>query len=189
MSTDPITPARVYPAGTPLPPAADEPPLPPDPPGLGPDFIPPWRDAPPPPPASPPPPPAEIHHIHTHIVAPADEPEDEPEPESRWSRLWDWITSIAAPWRVGAALAGAVIPIPWTGYSTVATWAYTLSEAREMHVGGAYGLGGAALILTVQRFRKHHGLIALWGVAVTSIGFTGAMDWFDPITAITGVHR
>ena len=184
MSDDPITPARIYPAGTPLPPAAAAPPPP-----LGPDFIPPWRAAPPPPPppAVPPPAAVEIHHVHTHIVVAADEPE--PEPESRWSRLWDWATSIAAPWKITAALAGAVIPIPWTGYSAVTTWAFTLSEAREMHVDFAYGLGGAALLLTVQRFRRTHGLFALWGVAVAGVGFSGAMDWFDPITALTGVHR
>ncbi|MFJ1995300.1 hypothetical protein [Streptomyces asiaticus] len=184
MSDQPINPTRIIPPGAPLP-APAAPPQPP----LGPDFVPPWRTPtpPPPPPAAPPPAAIEIHHVHTHIVVPADEPESEP--ESRWSRLWDWATSIAAPWKVGAALVGAVFPIPWTGYSAVTTWAYTLSKAREMHVGFAYGLGGAALLLAVQRFRAHHGLIALWSVAVAGIGFTGAISFFDPVTALTGVHR
>ncbi|MEU8473741.1 hypothetical protein [Streptomyces hygroscopicus] len=186
--TEPINPTRIIPADTPLP-APAAPPLPPHPPGPG--DIPPWRAAPPPPPPAvpppPPPPPTTIHHVHTHIVIPAAEPE--PEPESRWSRLWTWITSIAAPWKVTTALAGAVIPIPWTGYSAVTTWAYTLSEAREMHVGFGYGLGSAAILFAVQQFRRSRGLFALWAVAVAGIGFTGAMNWFDPITAITGVHR
>ncbi|MEU9792899.1 hypothetical protein AB0E27_20115 [Streptomyces sparsogenes] len=182
---EPVTPTRIIPADAHLPAAPAAPPLPPHPPGPG--DIPPWR-TPEPPAAPPPPPPAiEVHHTHTHILIAADEPE--PEPESRWIRLWNWITSIAAPWKVSAALIGAVFPMPWTGYSAASTWAYTLSEAREMNVGFAYGLGGAVLLLAGQRFRRSHGLFALWAVAVAGVGSIGAISLFDPVTALTGVHR
>ncbi|MFI0768611.1 hypothetical protein ACWDHW_13215 [Streptomyces melanosporofaciens] len=179
--TDPIIPARVYPAGTPLPPAAGSPPQPPPP--LGPDFVPPWRAAPPPPPPAAPPPAAiEIHHVHTHIVV-ASEPEQEHEP--RWERLIAWIR----PRQTILGLAAAVIPMPGTGNSLATSWAAALNDARDTgSIGGAYVLAGVALGIALLINRRRH---TWWGRAllVTAlIGGTGALGWYDPVTLLTGVR-
>ncbi|MET7933473.1 hypothetical protein [Streptomyces sp. NPDC005322] len=179
--SDPIVPARVYPAGTPLPPAAGAPPQPP----LGPDFIPPWRAAaPPPPPAAAPPPAAiEIHHVHTHTVAPADEPE--PEPRFNWARLTAW----ARPRQTTLGLTAAVIPMPHTGHSLATGWSTALNDARNTgSISGAYVLAGAALTIAVLIDRRRHAWWSRTLLAATVIGGTGALGWYDPITLLTGVR-
>ncbi|MFM9637623.1 hypothetical protein [Streptomyces turgidiscabies] len=188
--SDEITPSAVYPAGTPIPTA---PPLPAAP--YGTPDLPPWRIAappPPPPPAAPRPAPAPDpgpieHHVTVELVYP-EQPEPEPEP-GRWSRLWDTITGLVNPWKALGALAAAVIPIPWTGYSAAVTWAYMTSEAREMHPAFGYALAAGAFALAVRRFVQRRSLLALWATAVTLFGFVGAADWFDVVVIITGVHR
>ncbi|MFF1498687.1 hypothetical protein ACFVZR_02120 [Streptomyces sp. NPDC058316] len=113
-----------------------------------------------------------------------------PEPEpGRWARLWDAITARVKPWQAVAALAGAVIPVPWTGYSAATTWAATMSEARDIHVAVGYCLAVGAFALTMRRFMKRRGVLALWGVAVTGIGLFGAASWYDVVVVMTGVHR
>ncbi|MBP8532375.1 hypothetical protein [Streptomyces sp. MK37H] len=179
MSDDPIIPARVYPAGTPLPPAAGAPPQPP----LGPDFIPPWRAAPPPPPAKVPPPAAiEVHHVHTHIVV---APEPELEGPSIWERLADWIR----PRQTIIGLAAAVVPYPAYGHSLATAWAATLSDARDTgSIGAAYALAGVALTIALLINRRRHTWWARALLATAVIGGTGALGWYDPITLLTGVR-
>lgn len=188
MSDQPIVPSRIIPPGAPLPRARafDAPP--------GATDLPPWRVAPPPPtppappvpPAAPAPePPREVVVRHTVELV---WPEPEPEP-TRWQRLWTWATGIARPWQAGLALLGAVVPIPWTGYSAATTWAYTMSEARAMNVGLGYALAFGAFGLAVHRLIRRRGVWPLWATVVTGIGLFGAIDLYDPIQILTGVPR
>lgn len=187
-----ITPSAVYPAGTPIPSA---PPLPQAPAGT--PNLPPWRTAaatppPPSPPAAPHPVPAPDpgpieHRVTVELVYP-EQPDPEPE-LGRWARIWGAFTAHVKPWQALVALGAAVIPIPWTGYSAATTWAYTMHEAREMHVGLGYTLAFGVFAIAVRRFTSGRGVVALWAVAVTGIGLFGATDWYDAVAAITGVHR
>lgn len=177
--SDPIIPARVYPADTPLPPTPGGPPPP-----LGPDFVPPWRTAPPPPPpASPPPGPVEVHVTVDFATPP--EPEPEPEGPSAWERLADWIR----PRQTILGLAAAVIPYPAYGHSLATAWAATLSDARDTgSIGGAYALAGIALTIALLTNRRRTTWWARTLLATAVIGGTGALGWYDPITALTGVR-
>lgn len=190
--SDPIIPSRIIPAGHPIPTAP--PPGPPAPPGA--TNLPPWRTAaapapPSPPTAAPPPVPAPDpgpieHRVTVEVVFPEPEAEDEP---GRWARIWEAVTGYVKPWKAVVALAAAVVPMPWTGYSTATTWAFVMGEARDMHVAVGYGLAVGAFALVLRRFIAKQGVVALWGVAVTGIGIFGAADWFDAVTALTGVRR
>ncbi|NUK22054.1 hypothetical protein [Streptomyces lunaelactis] len=181
MTEKPITPTRIIPAGAPLP---ARPPAP--------DELPPWRtppSPPPSPPAVPPPapdpgPPPGPIEIRVTLV-PAELP---PEP-SRWSRLWTWITGIAPAWKICAALALAVAPIPGVGYSAATTWAYVVGEARsEFGVPYGYGLAGVPLLLAARTVTRSGSFRALLALAITLTGLTGALNWYDPVTWITGVR-
>lgn len=136
MSDRPITPTRIIPAGTPLPPRGPEP-----------GEVPPWRAAPAPPappvppapsPAAPPPPPPVQQifipqgpfEVHVTLQPP------EPEP-TRWERFAAWAGQFGRPWQAAGALVLALLPIPGVGYSVATTWASAVSEAR--------GAGGRAL--------------------------------------------
>jgi hypothetical protein len=181
---EPITPARVYPAGTPLPPRAPEP-----------GELPPWRTPPPPPvpPAAAPPPPAPvpppvpqqvIHVIHQVVLAPA-----EPEPQPTW---WDRIRTalrrIGKPWQLAAALGASVFPIPPAGYSLGTTWMYVVHQTRLDHgAGWGYALGAGALALTATLVGRRPTLPRLTLLAIAFIGAFGAVALADPITALTGV--
>jgi hypothetical protein len=186
MTDLPIVPTRIIPAGAPLP---ERPP--------GPGDIPPWRApaAPPAPPAPPIPPmvmpwpdPPAPGPIEVHVTfLPVEEP---PEP-SRGERLWAWITSIAKPWKIVAALLGALLPIPGIGYSLAGVWAYCVSDARTTFgIPYGYGLALVPLLLSARALARTRAL--RWLVA-TVIGLTGlvfgAVDWFDIVTITTGVTR
>ncbi|MGW7198480.1 hypothetical protein [Streptomyces chryseus] len=185
MPDNPITPTRVIPAGAPLP---ARPP--------GPDEIPPWRSAPPAPPPPPVPPAAPLRPLWPDPPAPAPievrvsftPASPVPEP-SRWERFTSWLGTYVRPWQAVSALALAVIPIPWTGYSTGTTWAYTVSLARdEFGQGAAYALALTPLMTAVWRITRSGGtLLRLLLLAVSVIGLVGAMHWYDPVTWITGV--
>lgn len=185
MTDKPILPTRVIPAGTDLP---ARPPAP--------GEAPPWRTPPPPPPAppadpprspwpaAPAPGPVEVR-VTVDLAAP-----DEPEPEqSRWSRLWETIGARIRPWKLLIALAAAVFPIPWTGYSPAVTWHYTVTEARALHLGLGYAVAFGAFGLAVHRLIRGGGTVCLFCCAVTFIGLFGAMSWYDPIHWLTGVAR
>lgn len=182
MTDQPIVPSRIIPAGQAIPTAP--PPGPPAPPGT--TNLPPWRTPtppPPPPPAAPEPGELIVRH-QVELVFPAPEPEP-----TRWERLRAWLGTWVRPWQAAIAVAAAVTPIPWTGYSAATTWAFTMSEARGMHVGFAYGLAFGALGLATYRLVRRPGLLPLFATVVTGIGTLGAADWFDLITALTGVSR
>ncbi|MBQ1122622.1 hypothetical protein [Streptomyces sp. B15] len=199
----PITPTRIIPSGGSTPPPA--PPLPPAPAGTDPASLPPWRrpaPAPAPaPPAAPPPPPPENWHslpqepqpgpieVHVTLVPVPVESADEP---GAWARAWTWLTARIRPWTAVLAATAALAPMwPLSPYSAATTWAYTMSEARDMHLATGYVLafgtfGVAALRLA--RSRKP-GMRVLFAAIVTFVGLFGAIDWYDPITWITGVVR
>lgn len=186
-----IVPTKVIPAGAPLPPR------PPDD-----DEVPPWRPekrpmpptaapptppawTPPPAPAAPPPPygPIEVRVTFPPMVLP-------PAP-TRWERLAAWAARFGRPWQVLTALAAAVIPIPFTGYSAATTWHYVVSEARDSFgAGQGYALGAIPFAFVVFRLvRKGGTVLRLFSTVVCSFGLAGAVSWFDPITIITGVQK
>ncbi|MER7833498.1 hypothetical protein [Streptomyces sp. NPDC095602] len=180
----PITPTRIIPAGAPLPTAQ------PDPGGA-----PPWYMQPPPPPVDLPPPPIPAAApppgpVEVRVTVDLAYPYAEPEP-GRWERLTAWASQYGRPWQAIGGLLLAVVPIPWTGHSAATTWAYTVSLARDMHLGYAYALALVPLALVARRILRHGGtLLRLWALAVTAIGgLAGALDWFDLITITTGVTR
>ena len=187
--SDPITPTRIIPAGVPLP---ARPPTP--------DEIPPWRTPPPPPPppvAAPPPklpePEAE-RPIQVHVTiqpGPWYEPEPVPEP-TRWDRAMALVRRIGKPWQLCLALTAAVFPIPGPGhgYSAAITWYAIVATTRAEHgMPLGYGLGVGALAVTAYLVAQRPGLLRLFWLAVTFVGALGAVQLFDPITAITGVPR
>ncbi|WP_338683909.1 hypothetical protein QD712_25740 [Streptomyces acidiscabies] len=172
----PVTPTRIIPAGAPLP---DRPPEP--------GEIPPWRTPPAPPPAPPPPPPpapVEVRHVHIHEVVVVT-PEPEEAPPSLWARLWDWLVT----WRMLAAIIAALTP--WAdGRSPVGIWADVLHQARtEASIGGAYVIATVALA-AAWGLDRHTGRAFPRFLLVTALaGSVGVFDWYDPITALTGVLR
>ncbi|MFF4403807.1 hypothetical protein [Streptomyces sp. NPDC001404] len=190
-----VTPTRIIPAGQPLPPSAR--PLPPAPPGA--TDLPPWRTAapppappafPPPPQAAPTPPPPTAGPLEVRVVidaAPTDS-----EPEERGFR-WGWLWPHVRPFQTFTGGVVALLPIPWTGYSTATTWAYTVHEARGFGIPVAYGLGLGAFAAAWSAERRATGvlrqLIARAALVITFIGVLGAIDFYDPVTALTGVHR
>lgn len=186
MTDRPITPTRVIPASTHLP---ARPPAP--------DELPPWREPPAAPPAEPPPPAAprtvaaeqpQPLVVHVHIDTP--EPEPEPEP-TRWERLTAGAHRIGRPWQMAAALALTVAPIPGSGYSAATTWHYCVSQTRDgFGIGYGYALAGIPLALAVTAITRNGGNVPrLVALAITTVGLFGAMSWYDPITALTGVTR
>ncbi|WP_267244372.1 hypothetical protein [Streptomyces sp. PR69] len=110
------------------------------------------------------------------------------EPEPRPSR-WAWLTRYVRPWKAIAALTLAVAPVPGVGHSAGAVWAYTVSLARDEYgIPHAYALAGIPLLLAGTAVVRRGTLPAVFALAVCAIGVTGAMNWYDPITALTGVR-
>ncbi|MFD3749730.1 hypothetical protein ACFWVT_05595 [Streptomyces cyaneofuscatus] len=162
MSTHkPIIPTRIIPGGASLPPA-----------------VPAAAPAPPPSPPTP--------QVHVHLVAPYYE---EPEPTRR-ERLWAWITSIGRPWQIAAVLVLAFLPIPGIGYSVATIWASFVTEARaEFGQANAYALALTPLAIAVMRIVRGGGTLRrLLLLAISLTGLMGAIDLYDPVTWITGVH-
>ncbi|MEU8723536.1 hypothetical protein [Streptomyces antimycoticus] len=111
MSTDPITPTGIFPAGTPLPGGITPPPPPPSPPPPPPVAPEPpewWRMPVPPAPPTPPTVPPVHVHVDVHIDPSAWLPvEPEPEPLPRWYQRIRWGYNLAC------ALAALPISAPW----------------------------------------------------------------------------
>ncbi|MFJ5176692.1 hypothetical protein ACIP68_23005 [Streptomyces griseoviridis] len=189
VSTDPqpITPARIFPAGTPLPERPPEP-----------GEIPPWRQphpqpaSPPPPPPvvpatapPPPPPPPEIHVRHIHEVVAAPAPAEEP--PRLWTRLWDTLVT----WRLFGAVLLALIP--WLGgRSPVGAWGHTVHQARvEAGVLAAYVTAAVAIAVT-WLWDRHTGqkrFLPRFFLVTALLGSLGVLSWLDPLTLLTGVTR
>jgi len=188
MAEPPITPTRIIPAGAPLP---DWLPTP--------GETPPWHTPPPPPPAAAAPPPkipepAAERPIQVYVTVqptPWFEPEPVPEP-TRWDRAMTLVRRIGKPWQLCLALAAAVFPIPGPGhgYSAATTWFWTVAQTRVEHgAPWAYGLAAGALTATAYLVSQRPGPLRLFLLAVAFVGGFGALNWHDPITLITGVHR
>lgn len=175
----PVVPTRAIPPGQHLPPATLDPANWESPPPRLPHTDPPPPAAPEPEPA--PDPPEVVHRVVVDFAPP-----DEPKPR-RWSLTW--LRNWARPWQIVLALVGALIPIPWTGYSIATTWAYTVSEARAMHMGAGYALAFGTFLLAALRFVRTRRLLPLFFLVTTFVGLFGAFHWFDPVTWLTGVHR
>lgn len=179
MSEKPITPTRIIPPGAPLPARPPED-----------GETPPWRPAPPPPPAvpppapAPPPPPPAPMEVEVRITFdPWAEPEPEPEP---W---WHGLLRIARPWKICAALLAALLPIPGVGHSLGTVWAYTVHQSRtEVGPLWAYGLAIAPALIAARIVHRTGSLRALVLLAISLVGITGALDWWDPIALLTGVR-
>ncbi|MDX3162736.1 hypothetical protein QBA57_28660 [Streptomyces scabiei] len=176
MSDDnrPVLPTRIIPAGVPLPARPPEP---------GED--PPWRTPPPPviPPAAPwPPPPPPSGPIEVRVtvdlVAPA-----EPEPGLS-ARLWDRLVT----WRMISAILAALLP--WAaGQSPVGIWSHTVHQARtEAGIAAAYVIATVALTAAWALDRHSGRWIPRFLLVTASLGALGVLHWYDPITALTGVH-
>lgn len=115
-------------------------------------------------------------------------PEDVPEP-TWWDRLTEATSRLGRPWKLLLALGLAVAPIPHVGYSAGTIWAYCVSQTRvQFGIPYGYALAGTALLLAARAVRRNGSFRALLALAVCLIGLTGALSWFDPITALTGVH-
>ncbi|MFR0354141.1 hypothetical protein [Streptomyces sediminimaris] len=169
----PVTPTRIIPAGTSLPARLAEP-----------DEAPPMDTPPPPPPAEAPPPPApvEVRHVH-EVVLLAPEPEPDAAP---WrGRLWDRLIT----WRMVVAVLAALLP--WAGgTSPVGAWSTTLHQARtEAGIGAAYVIAGVAIAAAWYLDRHTKRLVPRFLLVTVLVGALGVLDWFDPITLFTGVHR
>ncbi|KAF2774648.1 hypothetical protein [Streptomyces sp. OM5714] len=184
----PVTPTRVIPAGAPLPARPPEP-----------DELPPWRTPPPlPPPVAPPPAPTpvridpdpgpvEIHHTHEVVLTWAD-PDPEPDPPL-WARVWDWLWEHLVTWRMLVAILAALLP--WlNGHSPVSLWAGAVHQARtEAGVLAAYVIAAGALITTWALDRRTGRAVPRFLLVTAALGALGVFDWWDPILALTGVHK
>ncbi|MFJ7489730.1 hypothetical protein ACIQZB_00465 [Streptomyces sp. NPDC097727] len=189
-----VTPSRIFPAGTPLPPRAPEP-----------GEVPPWRTnpAPPEPPAPPapppvappavPPPPPPVQQIvmppgpfEVHVTLQPPEPEP-----TRWQRLAAWARQFGKPWQAAGALVLALFPIPGVGHSIASAWARVVFETRDAWGQDAgYALACTPLAWALLRIYYRGGTIRrLFVLAVSVVGFVGgAIHFYDPITWITGVR-
>ncbi|MFS4105106.1 hypothetical protein, partial [Streptomyces sp. PD-S100-1] len=127
------------------------------------------------------------HHVHEFVLV---DPEPEPEP-TRWERITAWLGQYIRPWHAVIALAGALLPLPGTGYSAATTWHYTVSVARDdWGVGWGYGFGLVPLLLAANAVVGRGGSpLRLFFLTVTFIGALGALSWYDPIQGLTGVPR
>jgi hypothetical protein len=147
---------------------------------------------PPPPPANPGPLPVppdpeprtvEVRHVHEILLT---SPDPDPEPSPRlWERLWDLLVT----WRMIVAIIAALTP--WArGRSPVGIWAHTLHQARtEAGIGAAYVIAGVAIAAAWGLDRHTGRAVPRFLLATALVGGLGVLNWFDPILALTGVHR
>jgi hypothetical protein len=168
----PIEPTRIIPPGVHIPIPLDGVPPPPPPPPPPPR----WYALPDPPPPAP---------LDVRVTVDLVYPTPEPEPARDWSWLWAWLR----PWQTIAAAAIAALPVLPHGYSPITEWAYVLHQCRtEASTGAAYVLAGVGLGVTLLLDRSGTWWARMLLVTAV-IGATGAMSWFDPVTALTGVTR
>jgi hypothetical protein len=157
--------------------------------GVGPDAIPPipqqrprdWLDDL-----------AEYNAPRPAAPKPAPQPvtkaDPEPEPEQREPRDWTWLTTWLRPWQTLGAGAVAVFPA-FNGYSLATGWASILHDMRADTLPGAYTTAGVALVATFALDLRRGRLLTRTFLLTAVVGGTGVLDWFDPITFVTGVTR
>ncbi|WP_328313108.1 hypothetical protein OG432_24515 [Streptomyces sp. NBC_00442] len=169
----PIEPTRIIPPGVHIPiplPAAPPPPPPPPP------ARPSWYAMPDPPTPGP---------LDVRVTVDLVYPVPEPEASRDWSWLWEWLRPVQSVLAAGIA----ALPVLPHGYSLITAWAETLHQCRaEASTGGAYTLAVVALGVTLLLDRSRRWWARTLLVAAI-VGASGAMSWFDPVTALTGVTR
>ena len=117
------------------------------------------------------------------------DPEPAPEQQQeREPRDWTWLTSWLRPWQTLTAGAAAVVPA-FNGYSLAAGWASILHDMRADTLPGAYTTAGVALVATFALDLRRGRLLTRTFLLTAVVGGTGVLDWFDPITFVTGVTR
>ncbi|MEU9498226.1 hypothetical protein [Streptomyces sp. NPDC048196] len=151
---------------------------------------PPWRPVtpPPPPPAAPwlpAAPPPDPGPIEVRVTVDLIGPQPEPEPERR---DWSWLTSRVRPW--ASLISGVVVLGPWFGgTSAVGAWSRAMHDARtEAGILPAYIIAGTALAIAFYADDRRPRWWTRGALLVALVGGTGAMAWFDPVTALTGVR-
>ncbi|MEU3851742.1 hypothetical protein [Streptomyces sp. NPDC029554] len=115
------------------------------------------------------------------------DPEPEPQ-QQREPRDWTWLTAWLRPWQTLTAGAVAVLPA-FNGWSLATGWANALHDMRIDHLAGAYTTAGVALVATFSLDLRRGRFVTRVALVTAAIGATGALDWFDPITLVTGVTR
>lgn len=115
-------------------------------------------------------------------------PEPAPEQHEREPRDWTWLTAWLRPWQTLAAGAVAVLPV-FNGWSLATGWAEILHDMRADTLSGAYTTAGVALVATFALDLRRSRLLTRAFLITAVVGGTGALDWYDPITFVTGVHR
>lgn len=124
--------------------------------------------------------------------APPDTAVAADEPQWDWRRLLNWPNARPAI-TASLALAATVVPIPHVGYSAATIWAYSVGQIRADHgAGWGYLVGGGTFLLAawlVSQRGRRAGVLRLTFLAITLVGLTGVVSWFDPITFVTGVTK
>jgi hypothetical protein len=131
-------------------------------------------------------PPETITVIHKIVLEP---PIPAPEP-TWWDRARTLLHRVGRPWQLAAALTAAVLPLPPDRYSLATTWMYVVHQTRTQHgTAWGYAIGAGTLAATALLLHQRGTLTRLTLLAIAAIGALGAIDLYDPITALTGVHR
>ncbi|WP_425832609.1 hypothetical protein [Streptomyces fractus] len=116
----------------------------------------------------------------TKRTAPATAPQERRD----WSWLWQWLR----PWDTFTAGAVSVLPL-FNGWSLATGWARVLHDMRADTIGGAYTTAALAVAATHLLDLKRRRWLLRLALITAVIGSLGVLDWFDPITFVTGVHR
>lgn len=131
--------------------------------------------------------------LDTPMPAPATpgQPPDPPAPPedgARPPRRWSWLTGWIRPWHTLTAGVVAVLPV-FGGWSLTTGWAHALHDMRSESVSGAYLTAAAAVGLAfLLDLRRRRWLLRL-ALITTTVGALGVLDWYDPVTLITGAVR
>ncbi|MEI5100320.1 hypothetical protein RB200_19555 [Streptomyces sp. PmtG] len=104
-------------------------------------------------------------------------------------RNWSWLWAHVRP--LHTLSAGAVVLAPvFGGWSMVTGCAMVLNDMRDdASVGAAYATAALALTITaVLDWNRQRWLTRLL-LLTAAIGSLGVLDWYDPVTFLTGVDQ
>ncbi len=126
--------------------------------------------------------------MHVHVTIEQKAPEPEPEP-GLWQRIRDLIEPQLRPWQTLTAATAALLPL-FSGESAATLWSAAMADCRtEATIGAAYLLAGIAVLTTGFLDHRTGRWLPRALTITTLVGGFGALDWFDPITLVTGVTR